>query len=59
MQLKDIMSQGMEVIYSDATVQEASRRMRERQPVGIVSLYDLAVHTRDETLAGTAIRWPG
>jgi CBS domain-containing protein len=26
--------------------------------VGVISLYALAVHTRDETLAGTAIRWP-
>jgi Mg/Co/Ni transporter MgtE len=29
-----------------------------RQLVGIVSLYALAIDTRDETLAGTAIRWP-
>ena len=26
--------------------------------VGIVSLYTLALRTGDETLAGTAIRWP-
>jgi hypothetical protein len=26
--------------------------------VGIVSLYALALRTGDETLAGTAIRWP-
>jgi hypothetical protein len=26
--------------------------------VGIVSLYALALHTGDPSLAGTAIRWP-
>jgi CBS domain-containing protein len=31
---------------------------RNRQLVGIVSLYALAMHTGDQTLAGTAIRWP-
>ena len=31
---------------------------RNRHLVGVVSLYSLALHTRDETLAGTAIRWP-
>jgi hypothetical protein len=31
---------------------------RDRQVVGIVSLYALAMRTGDETLAGTAIRWP-
>ncbi len=135
MQLRDIMSQDVEVIRPDATIQEAARRMqvrnigsvivadgshfqgiltdrditlrvaaegrdpcsakvheamtpeilwcfddadlttavnfmkekhirhlavldRTRQLVGIVSLYALAMHTGDETLAGTAIRWP-
>jgi CBS domain-containing protein len=31
---------------------------RNRHLVGVVSLYALAMHARDETLAGTAIRWP-
>lgn len=31
---------------------------RNRQLVGVVSLYSLALHARDETLAGSAIRWP-
>jgi CBS domain-containing protein len=31
---------------------------RHQHLVGIVSLYALAMHTGDETLAGTAIRWP-
>jgi CBS domain-containing protein len=31
---------------------------RHQQLAGIVSLYALAMHTGDETLAGTAIRWP-
>jgi CBS domain-containing protein len=31
---------------------------RNRRLVGVVSLYALALQTRDETLAGTAIRWP-
>jgi CBS domain-containing protein len=31
---------------------------RNRDLVGVVSLYALALQTRDETLAGTAIRWP-
>jgi CBS domain-containing protein len=30
---------------------------RHQRLVGIVSLYALAMHTGDETLAGTAIRW--
>ena len=31
---------------------------RDRHLVGIVSLSTLALHTGDETLIGTAIRWP-
>jgi CBS domain-containing protein len=31
---------------------------RDRQLVGIVSLYALAMQTRDDSLAGAAIRWP-
>jgi CBS domain-containing protein len=31
---------------------------RNRHLVGVVSLYALALQTRDEALAGTAIRWP-
>jgi CBS domain-containing protein len=135
MQLKDIMSQDVEVLRPDATVQEAARNMGARnigsvivgeghsfegvltdrditirvaaegrdpttttvcevmtpeilwcfddadcttatafmkeknirhlavldhdhRLVGIVSLYALAMHTKDEALAGTAIRWP-
>jgi CBS domain-containing protein len=31
---------------------------RHKDLVGVVSVYALALHTRDEALAGTAIRWP-
>jgi CBS domain-containing protein len=54
----------------DSDVTSAINLMKEKQIrhlavgdehqnlVGIVSLYALAIHTGDETLAGTAIRWP-
>jgi CBS domain-containing protein len=61
-----------EIIWcrEDSDVTSAVNLMKERQVrhlavgdqnqtlVGIVSLYALALHTGDETLAGTAIRWP-
>lgn len=62
----------LEIVWcrEDADVTSAIDLMKEKQIrhlavgdeqqnfVGIVSLYALALRTGDETLAGTAIRWP-
>jgi CBS domain-containing protein len=66
----DVMTPVIICCFEDDDVAAAVRRMKEQQIrhlvvldrnrslVGIVSLCALAMQTKDETLAGTAIRWP-
>jgi CBS domain-containing protein len=68
--VRDIMTAEVIWCHQDADVTSAVNLMKEKQIrhlavgdqnqnlVGIVSLYALALCTGDETLAGTAIRWP-
>jgi len=68
--VRDVMTPEIIWCREDADVVSAINLMKEKgirhlavgdehqKLVGIVSLYALALHTRDETLAGTAIRWP-
>jgi predicted transcriptional regulator len=68
--VRDIMTPEIIWCHEDADVTSAINLMKEKQIrhlavgdehqnlVGIVSLYALALRTGDETLAGTAIRWP-
>jgi CBS domain-containing protein len=68
--VRDVMTPGIVWCRDDAEAASAVHLMKEKQIrhlavcderqnlVGIVSLYALALHTGDETLAGTAIRWP-
>jgi len=65
--VSDAMSEGIVYCYEDQDVEEAARLMREKQIrrlvvlnrdkrlVGIVSLGDLAVGTRDEGLGGKTL----
>jgi CBS-domain-containing membrane protein len=64
MQLRDVMSPDVEVVRLDATLQEATQRMKAHksgyvliregeQSLGIVIDRDMTV-----SVAGTAIRWP-
>ncbi len=65
--VRDIMTEGVLYCYDDQLVGDAARMMQEHQVrrlvvvnrdkrlVGIVSLGDLAVHTRDEELAGETL----
>jgi len=66
-QVKDAMTPEVNYCFEDQDVEDASRLMREKQIrrlvvlnkdkrlVGIVSLGDLAVHTRDQELAGRTL----
>jgi CBS domain-containing protein len=68
--VRDIMTPVIICCFEDDDIAAAVRCMKEQQIrhlvvldrnqhlVGVVSLYALAMQTRDETLAGTAIRWP-
>jgi CBS domain-containing protein len=68
--VRDVMTAEVIWCHQDADVTSAVTLMKEKQIrhlavgdqhqnlVGIVSLYALALRTGDETLAGTAIRWP-
>jgi CBS domain-containing protein len=68
--VRDIMTPDIIWCCEDMDVASAIQLMKEKQIrhlavgdqhqnlVGIVSLYAIALHTGDETLAGTAIRWP-
>lgn len=68
--VRDVMTPGIIWCREDTDVTSAVTLMKEKQIrhlavgdqhqnlVGIVSLYALALRTGDETLAGTAIRWP-
>jgi CBS domain-containing protein len=68
--VRDIMTPDIIWCREDADVTSAINLMKEKHIrhlavgdeqqnlVGIVSLYVLALRTGDETLAGTAIRWP-
>jgi CBS domain-containing protein len=68
--VRDIMTPGIVWCGEDADLTSAVNLMKEKQIrhlvvgdaqqnlVGVVSLYALALRTGDETLAGTAIRWP-
>jgi CBS domain-containing protein len=68
--VRDVMTPGIIWCHQDTDVTSAINLMKEKQIrhlavgdqhqnlVGIVSLYALALRTGDETLAGTAIRWP-
>jgi CBS domain-containing protein len=65
--VRDAMSEGIDYCFEDDDVAQAARLMRERQVrrlvvlnrdkrlVGIVSLGDLVVETRDERLAGRTL----
>jgi len=66
--VRDVMTPGIVWCFEDEDVQEASRKMKEHQIrrlpvlnrdkrlVGMVSLGDLAVETRDEQLAGDTLQ---
>jgi CBS domain-containing protein len=68
--VRDIMTPDVIWCREDSDVTAAINLMKEKQVrhlavgdeqqnlLGIVSLYALALRTGDETLAGTAIRWP-
>ena len=68
--VREIMTPDVIWCREDADVTSAIQLMKDKQIrhlaigdehqnlVGIVSLYALALRTGDETLAGTAIRWP-
>lgn len=68
--VQEIMTPDVIWCHEDADVTSAIQLMKDKQIrhlvvgdehqnlVGIVSLYALALRTGDETLAGTAIRWP-
>jgi CBS domain-containing protein len=68
--VRDVMTPAIICCFEDDDIAAAVKCMKEqqirhlvvlsrnRQVVGIVSLYALAMRTGDETLAGTAIRWP-
>ncbi len=68
--VREVMTPVIICCFEDDDIAAAVRCMKEQQIrhlgvldrdqhlVGVVSLYALAMHTRDETLAGTAIRWP-
>jgi CBS domain-containing protein len=68
--VRDVMTPEILWCREDADVTSAINLMKEQhirhlavgdahqKLVGIVSLYALALRTGDETLAGTAIRWP-
>jgi CBS domain-containing protein len=68
--VRDIMTPEVIWCREDSDVASAINLMKEKHIrhlavgdekqnlVGIVSLYALALRTGDETLAGTAIRWP-
>jgi CBS domain-containing protein len=68
--VRDIMTPEVIWCREDTDIASAIQLMKEKQIrhlavgdqhqnlVGIVSLYALALRTGDETLAGTAIRWP-
>ena len=68
--VREIMTPVIICCFEDDEVAAAVKCMKEQRIrhlavldrnghlVGVVSLYALALHTRDETLAGTAIRWP-
>jgi CBS domain-containing protein len=68
--VRDVMTPDVVWCREDSDVASAINLMKEKHIrhlavgdehqnlVGIVSLYALALRTRDETLAGTAIRWP-
>jgi CBS domain-containing protein len=67
-QVQDAMTRDITYCFEDQEIAEAARLMRERQIrrlavldhdkhlVGIISLGDLAVGTRDEALAGNALQ---
>jgi CBS domain-containing protein len=68
--VREVMTPVLTCCFEDDEVASAVRCMRDQQIrylpvlnrrkelVGVVSVYALALHTRDEALAGTAIRWP-
>jgi CBS domain-containing protein len=68
--VRDVMTPEVIWCHQDADVASAIQLMKDKQIrhlavgdaqhnlVGIVSLYALALHTGDPSLAGTAIRWP-
>jgi CBS domain-containing protein len=68
--VREVMTPVIICCFEDDDVAAAVRCMRDQQIrylpvlnrhkdlVGVVSVYALALHTRDEALAGTAIRWP-
>ena len=68
--VRDVMTPVIICCFEDDDIAAAVRRMQEQEIrylavlnrhqhlVGVVSLYALALHTRDEALAGAAIRWP-
>ena len=68
--VREVMTPVLICCFEDDDIAAAVRCMKEQQIrhlavldrnkhlVGVISLYALAVQTRDETLAGTAIRWP-
>lgn len=68
--VSEVMTPVLICCFEDDEVAAAVRCMKEQQIrhlavldrshhlVGVISLYALAVYTRDEMLAGTAIRWP-
>jgi CBS domain-containing protein len=68
--VRDVMTAEVIWCHQDADITSAVTLMKEKQIrhlavgdqhqnlVGIVSLYALALRTGDETLAGTAVRWP-
>jgi CBS domain-containing protein len=68
--VREVMTPVTICCFDDDDIAAAVRCMQEQQIrhlavldrhqhlVGVVSLYALALHTRDEALAGTAIRWP-
>jgi CBS domain-containing protein len=68
--VNEVMTPVLICCFEDDEVAAAVRCMKEQQIrhlavldrnhhlVGVISLYALAMHTRDEMLAGTAIRWP-
>jgi CBS domain-containing protein len=68
--VREVMTPVLICCFEDDDIAAAVRCMKEQQIqhlavldrsqhlVGVISLYALAMQTRDETLAGTAIRWP-
>jgi CBS domain-containing protein len=68
--VREVMTPVITCCFEDDDIAAAVRCMKEQQIrhvavldrnrhlVGVVSLYALAMHAREETLAGTAIRWP-